>query len=212
MADAGRPPTITDDRILKRLLEAFEWGMNQKDAARYAGIAPQTLSAALRRGREADEEMAEGGARAGKKPLTKDWPYVSFYRRVGEARSVMAAQAGKAAVKLLKGGRKVTEVTTEIYSIMEAGEGKEPVFVKVKETRERRVEELPPDSAMTRFVLQHNWGKSDGASTAESEGEGDTISPEQAETAMQKRAVQAFDALHLFDGLVEGQGEDDTYE
>jgi hypothetical protein len=43
MADAGRPPTITDEKTLKKLLEAFEWGMNQKDAAKYAGIAPPIL-------------------------------------------------------------------------------------------------------------------------------------------------------------------------
>jgi hypothetical protein len=124
----------------------------------------------------------------------------------------MAAQAGKSAIKLLKGGRKVTEVITEIYTIVEGGEGKDPVFMKVKETRERRVEELPPDSAMTRFVLEHKWGKAEAESAADGDGDGATISPEQAEQAMQKRAVQAFDALHLFDGLVEGQGEDETYE
>jgi hypothetical protein len=67
MADAGRPPTITDEKTLKKLLEAFEWGMNQKDAAKYAGIAPQTLSATLRRGREADEEMARGRGAGGQK-------------------------------------------------------------------------------------------------------------------------------------------------
>lgn len=204
-----------DETIKAKLLKAFKLGMTQRDAAGFAGIAPQTVSEILSRGRAAVRETQEGGEREGKGYLKKDYPYIEFLRAVEAAKQSLTADAGKAAQKLLGGAIRVKTITVQTFALAQGGEDDDGgmKMVMVKEERREEREQLPPDSAMARFVLGQRWGKQPETITDETEEEdGGGFSPATAEQLMQARAKQAIEALHLFDGLEEGGVGDDPEE
>jgi hypothetical protein len=124
----GRP-TLLNEQVKSRLLDALKLGVPIRTAAEHAGIHVNTFGRWMARGYSEHEARAQG-----KEPLEEETPFLDLYLAAQEAQSEAKLRNVGLVQKAAQGGY-VTKETTKKYRDVETGQ-------VVTETL---VEKAPPD-------------------------------------------------------------------